>query len=61
MIERKPVRQTFYFRRFKCVCGKKIAVSYETKKQMAEILKEEGWQRKGKKWYCPDCQKGDKK
>lgn len=63
--------QVFYFKRFKCDCGDRLNVllnltlmeiAYETKKQLAEMLKEEGWQCKGKKWLCEDCQpaKGEK-
>lgn len=54
--EGKEMMQVFYFKRFKCDCGNRMEIAYETKKQLAEILKEEGWQRKGKKWLCKDCQ-----
>jgi len=42
----------------KCNCGNKIqlvkgTLSYGYFKKICEL---KGWQRKGKKWFCPDCQ-----
>lgn len=27
------------------------------KKELMQVLERDGWKRKGKKWYCPGCQK----
>lgn len=39
------------------LCGETLGY---TKKYLTWLLKLDGWKRKGKKWYCPDCQKGKK-
>lgn len=55
-------RKVFYI--CKCeICWQKLGIDanggflYNTKKSLLNILELLSWKGKGKKWYCPKCQK----
>lgn len=61
MIERKQI--ITYVAKCDGKCGwiidwdREHADGFTKKKELIQVLKEDGWQRRGKRWYCPECSK----
>jgi len=58
--ERTTLRETFYFARCDG-CGYIFGADIREREVLMQILLQIGWKTKGRKHFCPKCQKGEYK